>query len=115
MESVAEDFKTRVKNKVNGFSEKFKESKVAETIEKVRKEVPTDKFLWLAIGVMGVAVTMQALRMKHASLLVGQLAPSLLAMGLYKKLTEHMTQTDKSEETASGTQSTETFSNQSVY
>lgn len=108
MENTAEE----VKNKATeGFSKIFKEGKekVAETIEKARAEVPKDKYLWLAVGVLGVAFTLQGLRQKHVSLLVGQLVPSLLGLAIYNKLVKHDQNQNRDKTVDTG--KTETFGN----
>ena len=62
------------------------EGPVAEAIEEQTAKLPSDLFLWTAIGCMGVSLTLQLMKQKHVSLFIGQLAPSILIMGLYNKL-----------------------------
>ena len=45
--------------------------------------LPSDPFLWAAIGSMGVSAALQAAGKKHASLFVGQWAPAFLLLGIY--------------------------------
>lgn len=63
-----------------------REGKVAKKIETETAKMPSDWFLWTALGAIGVAVTLNILGKQHTGLLVGQLASPLLIMGLYNKL-----------------------------
>jgi len=62
------------------------EGRVAKAIEDQTAKLPSDTFLWIAIGTMAFSATMQAAGKRHASLFVGQWAPTLLILGLYNKL-----------------------------
>jgi hypothetical protein len=62
------------------------EGPVAEAIEEQTAKLPSDLFLWAAVGCMGVSLTLQLMKQKHVSLFIGQWAPSLLILGLYNKL-----------------------------
>lgn len=62
------------------------EGPVAEAIEEQTAKLPSDLFLWTAIGCMGVSLTLQLMKQRHLSLFIGQWAPSILIMGLYNKL-----------------------------
>jgi len=64
----------------------FKEGPVAKTIEKETSKIPSDIFLWSAVGTMAFSFGLLLAKQKHVSLFFGQLAPSLLIMGLYNKL-----------------------------
>ena len=66
------------------------EGSVARSIEQQTAKLPSDTFLWLAIGAMGASATMQAMGNKHVSLFVGQWAPTLLILGLYNKLVKQL-------------------------
>jgi hypothetical protein len=54
------------------------EGQVARTIENQTAKLPSDTFLWAAMG------------NKHASVFVGQWAPTLLILGLYNKLVKQL-------------------------
>jgi hypothetical protein len=45
-----------------------------------------DLFLWAALGFFGLAAAMQSANRKHSSLLLSQLAPTFLLLGIYNKL-----------------------------
>ena len=57
------------------------EGRLAKSIEKQTAKLPSDTFLWAAIGSMGVSAALQAAGNKHASLFVGQWAPAFLLLG----------------------------------
>ena len=62
------------------------EGNVARAIENQTAKVPSDTFLWAAVGSIGLSLGLQAAGRKHLSLFVGQWAPTLLMLGLYNKL-----------------------------
>jgi hypothetical protein len=63
-----------------------KEGPVAKTIEKQTAKLPSDIFLWVAIGTMAASAIIQFTKKKHWSLFIGEWAAPLLIMGLYNKL-----------------------------
>ena len=62
------------------------EGSTARMIEQQTARLPSDTFLWGAIGAMAASCYFQSVGHKHMSLFVGQWAPALLIMGLYNKL-----------------------------
>jgi hypothetical protein len=68
----------------------YSEGKVARAIEQRTARVPSDTFLWLAVGSMAVSAALQLGGNKHASLFVGQWAPSFLLLGVYNKLVKQL-------------------------
>jgi hypothetical protein len=66
------------------------EGRVARTIEEQTAKLPSDAFLWMAVGSMAVSATLQAMGNKHVSLFVGQWAPTFLIFGLYNKLVKQL-------------------------
>ena len=64
----------------------YREGKVAAAIEKQTAKIPSDVYLWTAVGCMAVSATLQILGNRKVSLFIGQWAPSILIMGLYNKL-----------------------------
>ena len=62
------------------------EGRVAEMIEDQTAKLPSDVFLWAAVGSMVASAALQASGRRHTSLFIGQWAPTLLIMGLYNKL-----------------------------
>jgi hypothetical protein len=63
-----------------------KEGQVATLLEEVTSRVPSDVYLWTAVGTAAAALGLFIGGKKHTGLLLGQLAPSLLIIGLYNKL-----------------------------
>jgi hypothetical protein len=63
-----------------------REGKVAKTIEKQTVKMPSDIFLWTALGTLGLAVAFNIIGKQHVGLLIGELASPILIMGLYNKL-----------------------------
>ena len=66
------------------------EGPVARSIEQQTAKLPSDTFLWIAIGAMATSAAFQAAGAKHVSLFVGQWAPTLLILGLYNKLVKQL-------------------------
>ena len=66
------------------------EGQVAKTIEDQTAKLPSDTFLWAAIGAMTISATLQLAGNKHASVFVGQWAPTILILGLYNKLVKQL-------------------------
>ena len=63
-----------------------KEGKVASAIEEQTAKIPSDVFLWTALGCMGVSLTLQILGQRKLSLFIGQWPAPFLILGLYNKL-----------------------------
>lgn len=70
--------------------EQQREGPVARTIEKQTAKIPSDVFLWAAVGSMTTSATLQLMGNKQASVFVGQWAPTLLILGLYNKLVKQL-------------------------
>jgi hypothetical protein len=64
----------------------YSEGKVAKTIEQRTKMVPSDWFLWAAVGSIAASAVLKAVDREEDSNFVGQWAPTLLILGLYNKL-----------------------------
>jgi hypothetical protein len=62
------------------------EGRVAKTIEQQTAKLPSDMFLWLALGAMTASAILQSTGNRHVSLFVGQWAPTFLIFGMYNKL-----------------------------
>ena len=67
-------------------SQRHSEGVVARTIEDQTARLPSDTFLWAALGAMGVALLLRGTGRRHDALFVGQWAAPFLIMGLYNKL-----------------------------
>ena len=62
------------------------EGPVAKGIEKQTAKIPSDVFLWAAIGAMATSLTLKIIGRKHDALFVGQWAAPFLLFGVYNKL-----------------------------
>jgi hypothetical protein len=70
----------------NLLKNKQKEGEVAKTIESVTSSLPSDLFLWTAVGAMAASLVFQAVDKKHIGLFFGQWVAPLLLFGVYNKL-----------------------------
>ena len=70
----------------NSFNPEHKEGKVATAIEEQTAKIPSDIFLWAALGSMAVSLGLQLAGSKHRSLFIGQWAAPFLLLGVYNKL-----------------------------
>jgi hypothetical protein len=68
----------------------YAEGRLARTIEEQTAKLPSDTFLWAAVGSMGVSAALQLAGKRHASLFVGQWAPAFLLLGVYNKLVKEL-------------------------
>ena len=66
------------------------EGQVAKAIEEQTAKLPSDAFLWMAVGSMAVSATMQIMGNKQVSLFIGQWAPTFLILGVYNKLVKQL-------------------------
>jgi hypothetical protein len=66
------------------------EGRVAKTIEDQTAKLPSDAFLWMAVGAMAASASLQMMGNRHVSLFVGQWAPTFLIFGLYNKLVKQL-------------------------
>jgi hypothetical protein len=63
-----------------------REGEVAKNIEQQTSKLPSDTFLWAAVGAIGAALFMKSARKDHASLFLGQWVAPLLLFGVYNKI-----------------------------
>ena len=63
-----------------------KEGKVAQFIEAQTSKLPSDLFLWAALGAMATSLTFKLMRKDDISLFVGQWPAPFLLLGLYNKV-----------------------------
>jgi hypothetical protein len=62
------------------------EGTLATMIESQTSKLPSDTFLWGAVGAMGVSATCQLFGAKKASLFFGQWVAPMLLFGVYNKM-----------------------------
>ena len=68
------------------FNSQHEEGKVAEAIEEQTAKVPSDVYLWAAIGAMAVAFSLKMMKKNNSSLFIGQWVAPFLLFGVYNKL-----------------------------
>jgi hypothetical protein len=89
MASTAADFKSKaeeLKNKLDNFNPQHKEGRVAKTIEDQTSKIPSDVYLWAAVGAIGVSLVLKLMKKDDEALFVGQWPAPFLLLGLYNKL-----------------------------
>jgi hypothetical protein len=62
------------------------EGPIARTIEQQTAKLPSDTFLWAAVGSIGASALLRLLGKKHASLFVGEWVAPMLLFGVYNKI-----------------------------
>ena len=62
------------------------EGPLAKAIENQTAKLPSDLFLWAAIGSMGLSAALQMMRARTESNFVGLWAPTFLLLGIYNKI-----------------------------
>jgi hypothetical protein len=67
-------------------NEKHSEGTVATAIEQQTAKLPSDLFLWAALGAMGISLALNLIQKKHTALFVGQWVSPFLLLGVYNKL-----------------------------
>jgi hypothetical protein len=63
-----------------------KEGHVARSIEQQTAKVPSDAFLWVALGSIGASLGLMLFGAEKKANFVGQWAPTFLILGLYNKM-----------------------------
>lgn len=67
-------------------NQNHKEGKTTKLIEKETSKLPSDVFLYAALGSMAASLTLKILDKRNTSLFVGQWAAPFLLLGVYNKL-----------------------------
>ena len=62
------------------------EGEVARNIEEETAKIPSDVYLWVAVGAMAASSVLQLMKQKHAGLFIGQWVAPLLLFGIYNKM-----------------------------
>lgn len=62
------------------------EGSVAKAIEQQTAKLPSDLFLWAALGSMAASATLKIMGKDKTALFVGQWASPFLILGLYNKV-----------------------------
>lgn len=64
----------------------YREGSLTKKIEAETAKLPSDVFLWAAIGSMAVSMSLHIVGKKHKGLFFGQWAAPFLLFGIYNKL-----------------------------
>ncbi|WP_048920039.1 hypothetical protein [Rufibacter radiotolerans] len=75
-----------LKNAADNFNPEHKEGPVARAIEEYTAKLPSDLFLWAALGSMAVSATLKIMKKDDEALFVGQWPAPFLLLGLYNKI-----------------------------
>ena len=67
-----------------------REGPIARTIEQQTAKLPSDAFMWAALGAVGTSLLLQFAGKEEKANFVGQWAPTLLIFGLYNKMVKLM-------------------------
>jgi len=67
-------------------AEQHSEGIVARTLEQQTAKLPSDLWLWAALGSMGLSCYLRMTDRKHDALFIGQWAAPLMLIGVYNKL-----------------------------
>ncbi|GAB3204403.1 hypothetical protein ABID22_003321 [Pontibacter aydingkolensis] len=79
-----------IKRKADSYNPEKKEGPVAAAIEEYTARIPSDMYLWAALGSMAISATLKVMRKDEEALFVGQWAPSFLLLGVYNKLVKQL-------------------------
>lgn len=67
-------------------SQQHTEGTIARTIEQQTAKLPSDTFLWAALGSIGTSAILRLMGKKHAALFVGEWVAPFLLFGVYNKI-----------------------------
>ena len=70
----------------SGQMQSHSEGTVARSIEQQTAKMPSDVFLWAAMGSIGASALLRIMGKKHASLFVGEWVSPFLLLGVYNKI-----------------------------
>jgi len=69
-----------------GSREEHQEGRIARTIEQQTAKLPSDAFLWAALGAIGISLGLTIAGEQKKANFIGQWAPTFLIFGMYNKL-----------------------------
>ncbi len=75
-----------LQTKAATYNPQKREGRVARAIEEQTAKLPSDTFLWTAIGCMTASLTLKVMKQDHLALFVGQWVPAFLLFGIYNKI-----------------------------
>lgn len=68
------------------YHDEHAEGPIARSLEQQTAKLPSDLFLWAAVGSIIVSLVLKIVDKHHDSTFVGQWAPTFLLLGIYNKL-----------------------------
>jgi glutamate-1-semialdehyde aminotransferase len=98
METMIKDMVQDAEQKMAKVNPEKKEGKVARTIEEQTAKIPSDAWLWTALGTAAASLALKVARRDDIALFVGLWVPSFLLFGIYNKLVKQMGHDDESRE-----------------
>ncbi|ARS36726.1 hypothetical protein [Pontibacter actiniarum] len=75
-----------LKNKLDKTNPEQREGKVATAIENQTAKIPSDVYLWAAVGSMAASFILKVMKKDDEALFVGQWPAPFLLLGVYNKL-----------------------------
>jgi hypothetical protein len=78
------------KEKMDGINPEKREGHVATMLEEQTAKIPSDVYLWAAVGSMAASLLFKIFRRDDAAVFVGLWAPSFLMIGTYNKLVKQL-------------------------
>lgn len=75
-----------LKTKADNYNREHKEGPVARTIEEYTAKLPSDLFLWAAVGSMAISAVLKIMKKDDEALFVGQWPAPFLLLGVYNKI-----------------------------
>lgn len=93
---------TKIQNIAAGVNPQQKEGKIARTIEEQTAKLPSDVFLWAAIGAMACSLTLKLMKNDETALFIGQWPAPFLLFGIYNKMVKQQGH-DKTDRGSDGT------------
>jgi hypothetical protein len=64
----------------------YREGPVARGLERQTAKIPSDVWLWAAVGSIGASLFCKMTGNRHTANFIGQWAPTFLLLGVYNKL-----------------------------
>ena len=74
------------KRTADRYNPEHREGDVARNIEEYTSRIPSDAYLWTAVGCMAVSLTLKLAGRDKDALFIGQWPAPFLLMGLYNKI-----------------------------
>ena len=90
METMVKDLVKDAEEKMSRVNPEKREGKVARTLEEQTAKIPSDAWLWTALGSMAVSLALKVMRKNDLAVFVGLWAPSFLLFGIYNKLVKQL-------------------------